>query len=225
MSHFIATQLGFYCATNVRTSILSSDHHKPSTMSPDRYETWKSTKTTKTWWWPPPRKPTPPPQPPSLPRVAPSSYDLIEPPRYRSTLNVDTGQPVSRVSIEYGRQPESRTRNDDPQDRSDGKATEEKSRLSQSLHRSERRPRTPSPASSSSSSSSFHSEEWALSPKNFTSGTAASAFTVRHSRDRVSWSSSRKPEPREDPGSRSRDDRPRSDVYIGNDGHRYIRAD
>ncbi|KAK5045835.1 hypothetical protein LTR84_008928 [Exophiala bonariae] len=202
-------------------------------MPPDGYETWKSTKTTKTWYYPLPRKanpPPPPPPPPSPPNPpsrtrSPPFRDYADSPRSRSLLNLDNSQPVSRVSVEYGRAPERRPRDDDHQERSYDKGVEERDRPSRSPRRPERRPRTPSPASSSdrySSHHSYHSEEWGLSPKAFTFGALASTLTLRRSRDRVRSKTSGREERR----SRSKTSRNKSNaVYIGNDGHRYVRTD
>lgn len=220
-------------------------------MSSNRYESWKSIKTTKTWYYPPgPRKPTPPsmpgvpPRSPPLPPRSPPYFDgsaSSAPRSPSSSINLDIGQPVSRVSIEYAKEPEQKRPDGISSGGSQyGKASERRRKPSPSpsprTRVSQRRPRSPSPSSSCSRSSrSSSDDDWGRknpSSPSFAFGAFTTALTLgnaRHPRSSSSNSPGRKERrgPRQpERRARSRDGgRPDHDVFMGNDGHRYVRAD
>lgn len=215
-------------------------------MSSNRYESWKSTKTTKTWYYPPgPRKPTPPPMPgvpprsPPLPPRSPPYFDAGagSAPRSASSINLDIGQPVSRVSIEYAKEPERKKVRDDISSGGFqyGKAGERRRMPSLSprpRRRSQRRRRSRSPPSSS------NDDDWGRNDPSspaFAFGAFTTALTLGNARHPGSGSSSsnspgrkerrRGPRQPERRASSRGDGRPGHDVFMGNDGHRYVRTD
>lgn len=186
-----------------------------------RRTTYSTCKETKTWYSnvspPPPRTPSAQ----SPPEGFLCSSNEMRPERPPSPVNLVIRQPISRITFEYSSEPEQKSRGDSAREDHQRTAGDRRKKLFLSPPRPRVRPCSPDSSDGSDTESTD-----SLSPRDAAFDAAFGPLTTRmRLRGGREHTGLTKHEGKWDRGRRPSDNRRAPQVFIGNDGHRYIRED
>lgn len=202
-----------------------------SKMSMRRTTNYDYEKNTRTWYRTIPQlhPPTPSAQsPPPLREPFPPETSLRSPSEMRleralSPINQEIRQPISRIIFEYRSDPERHLRGNSLQDGHQGKAGDHRQNPILFPPRPRSRPCSPFDSDSSDNESTS-----SLSDRGNSFGPSTTPLRLRGGRKQVSPINHAGRQNRgrgHQPGPRPGHDQSTAQVFIGNDGHRYIRQD